>query len=74
MCRITISRFYRDPSVFDALRDEVLPAVGEAARSRGASSLQTWSVGAAPDESLPPGEWPLQPIGEALHRHQSEDA
>jgi chemotaxis protein methyltransferase CheR len=50
MCRITISRFYRDPEVFDALRDDVLPDLARAARSRGASALRAWSVGAASGE------------------------
>lgn len=29
MCRIAVSCFYRDPAVFDALRDPVLPAVAQ---------------------------------------------
>ncbi len=29
MCRVTVSRFYRDPEVFDALCDRVLPAVAQ---------------------------------------------
>ena len=35
MCRITISRFYRDRGVFEALEAEVLPALATAARKRG---------------------------------------
>lgn len=50
MCRITISRFYRDPAIFDALRDDVLPELARAPRSRGASALRAWSVGAASGE------------------------
>jgi len=29
MCRITISRFYRDWAVFDFLKDEILPHLAE---------------------------------------------
>lgn len=50
LCRITISRFYRDPAVFDKLRDEILPELARTARARGASRLQAWSVGAASGE------------------------
>src|SRR5688572_10367475 len=28
LCRVTISRFWRDRAVFEALRDEVLPQLG----------------------------------------------
>lgn len=50
LCRITVSRFYRDPAVFDYLQDEVLPALAEECTSRGASQLRAWSVGAASGE------------------------
>lgn len=39
---IKVSRFYRNASVFDLLRDEVLPAL---ARARGARPLRLWSAG-----------------------------
>src|SRR4051794_22880954 len=32
MCRIPISRFYRDRAVFDALREEIFPERARAAR------------------------------------------
>jgi chemotaxis protein methyltransferase CheR len=44
-CRITISRFYRDRAVFDALADHVLPVLADAARRRGDTVLRTWSAG-----------------------------
>jgi chemotaxis protein methyltransferase CheR len=42
LCRITISRFWRDPAVFEALRDEVLPELGPA--------VSAWSAGCASGE------------------------
>jgi chemotaxis protein methyltransferase CheR len=51
MCRITVSRFYRDPAVFDALRDDVLPAVAKKHLPPGTDApLRAWSVGAASGE------------------------
>src|SRR5215831_124315 len=35
LCRISISRFYRDREVFDAVRDRLLPALAVRARQRG---------------------------------------
>ena len=42
LCRITISRFWRDRAVFEALRDVVLPELGP--------SLSAWSAGCASGE------------------------
>jgi chemotaxis protein methyltransferase CheR len=50
MCRITISRFYRDRAVYDALRDSVLPSLTEAARARGEKAVRCWSAGCASGE------------------------
>jgi chemotaxis protein methyltransferase CheR len=44
-CRITISRFYRDRAVFDALADHVLPLLADTARRRGDTLLRIWSAG-----------------------------
>jgi chemotaxis protein methyltransferase CheR len=41
-CRITISRFWRDPAVFESLRDDVLPAHGP--------TVSVWSAGCASGE------------------------
>jgi len=49
-CRITISRFYRDRHVFDALRTVVLPELARRAQARGASELRCWSAGCASGE------------------------
>jgi chemotaxis protein methyltransferase CheR len=50
LCRITISRFYRDRQAFDALRTLVLPELARRARARGASGLRGWSAGCASGE------------------------
>ncbi|WP_257451428.1 CheR family methyltransferase [Archangium lipolyticum] len=50
LCRVTISRFYRDQGVFDALREPLLPEVLEAERARGGSLLRVWSAGCASGE------------------------
>jgi chemotaxis protein methyltransferase CheR len=42
LCRVTISRFWRDRAVFEALRDEVLPALGP--------RVSAWSAGCASGE------------------------
>lgn len=42
LCRITISRFWRDRAVFEALRDKVLPELGP--------TVSAWSVGCASGE------------------------
>ena len=50
MCRITISRFYRDQGIYNALRSQVLPALIENARGRGDNMLSCWCIGAASGE------------------------
>lgn len=50
LCVITISRFFRDRRVWDALRDEVLPAQAEAALAAGDAELRCWSIGCASGE------------------------
>ncbi len=50
LCRITISRFYRDRAVFDTLAGQVLPALTEAARQRGDRLLRVWSAGCGSGE------------------------
>lgn len=47
LCRITISRFYRDSRVFRALEREVLISVCEDAVIRGDTELRCWSIGCA---------------------------
>lgn len=50
LCRVTISRFYRDRRLFDYLRAEVLPAIATAARSLGEVNARAWSAGCASGE------------------------
>ncbi len=50
LCRITISRFYRDREVFHALEREVLVRLCEDAGARGDTELRCWSVGCASGE------------------------
>lgn len=50
LCFVTISRFYRDASVFAALGREHLPRLAAAAIARGAGALSLWSAGCASGE------------------------
>ena len=50
LCRIPISRFYRDRGVFDSIRGEILPDLATRALARGANRLRAWSVGCASGE------------------------
>jgi chemotaxis protein methyltransferase CheR len=50
MCRVSVSRFYRDATVFDHVRDRLLPDLARAAQQRGAGSLKVWSAGCAAGE------------------------
>jgi chemotaxis protein methyltransferase CheR len=50
MCRIPISRFYRDRGVFDAIGRQLLPQVAAAVKARGDNSVKCWSAGCASGE------------------------
>ena len=50
MCRITISRFYRDKAIFHALRAKIFPELLENARRAGEKNLFCWCLGAASGE------------------------
>lgn len=50
MCRITISRFYRDRGVFDALCDPLLPGLIQHLQDQEAPALRAWSAGCASGE------------------------
>ena len=50
LCFVTISRFYRDRRIFDALRGELLPRLASAAIARGDRTLRAWSAGCASGE------------------------
>lgn len=51
MCRITISRFYRDKGVFQALTDIVLPAIAQRATEEKRDAT-CWSAGCASGEEV----------------------
>ncbi|WP_345974913.1 CheR family methyltransferase [Sulfurimonas sp. HSL3-7] len=50
MCRITISRFYRDRGIYGHLKETVLPELAEKACEKEAKSLRIWSAGCASGE------------------------
>ena len=50
LCRVPISRFYRDRGVFEALRDRVLPSLAKAAEARDAFTLRALCAGCASGE------------------------
>lgn len=47
---VTISRFYRDRGVYDALRARLLPELAELAKDRRDRALRVWSAGCASGE------------------------
>ncbi len=49
-CWISISRFFRDRGVFDALGRVVLPALVQRVRERGERRLRAWNAGCAAGE------------------------
>lgn len=49
-CRITISRFYRDATVFDFLTKTVLPRLAADAQRRGVHIVRVWSAGCGAGE------------------------
>jgi chemotaxis protein methyltransferase CheR len=50
LCRVTISRFYRDRAVFDELAGSVLPLLAGRALDDGGGVLRCWSAGCASGE------------------------
>jgi chemotaxis protein methyltransferase CheR len=50
LCRISISRFYRDQGVWRTLEREILPNLIERTRTRGETHLRIWSAGCASGE------------------------
>ncbi len=67
LCRISISRFYRDRHVFNLLRDRVLPSLAEQALARGDKLIHVWSAGCASGEEVYSIKlvWELGPLQEA---------
>jgi chemotaxis protein methyltransferase CheR len=50
LCRISISRFYRDRGVWRCLERELLPHLMAQASARGETRLRSWSAGCASGE------------------------
>jgi chemotaxis protein methyltransferase CheR len=50
LCRITISRFFRDRAVFTFLEQKVLPELAAHALSQSQKTLRVWSIGCASGE------------------------
>lgn len=50
LCRVTISRFFRDRAVWSMLRSDVLPDASRLAMRRGDRTLRCWSAGCASGE------------------------
>ena len=50
LCRISVSRFFRDAEVFAHLGQAVLPELARCAAARGESRLRCWSAGCASGE------------------------
>ncbi len=50
LCRVTISRFFRDKRVFQFLEQQVLPHLASLATEQGNRELQCWSIGCASGE------------------------
>jgi chemotaxis protein methyltransferase CheR len=52
MCRISISRFYRDHDVFETLRADILPRLAQYVRVHHEGQLRCWSAGCASGEEV----------------------
>lgn len=52
LCRVTISRFYRDRGTFEALVESVLPRIAEAVLQPGERSIRCWSIGCCSGEEV----------------------
>ena len=50
LCRVTISRFYRDKVVLEHISKEVLPKLAQAAVTSGETIIRAWSAGCAAGE------------------------
>jgi chemotaxis protein methyltransferase CheR len=50
LCRITISRFYRDRKFYEFMERAVIPKLTRLARDRGDTEIRCWSAGSASGE------------------------
>ena len=52
LCRVTISRFYRDKVVLEHISKDVLPVLAQAAITSGETIIRGWSAGCAAGEEV----------------------
>jgi len=69
LCRVTISRFYRDKQMFAFLEREVLPTLAQQNISRDDDCLKVWSIGAGSGEE----PYTLSIIWKLLFQNQFAD-
>ena len=50
LCRVTITRFYRDKLVFTKLSEDILPALATQAQAREDKIIRVWSIGCSSGE------------------------
>ena len=50
ICRIPISRFYRDRGTFEVIARQLLPEIAAAVSARGDNAVKCWSAGCASGE------------------------
>lgn len=50
LCRVTVTRFYRDRQVFDTLIREILPSLACRVQNEERDTLRCWSIGCASGE------------------------
>jgi len=50
LCRVVVTRFYRDTQVFSELAERVLPDLASRAASEGRRGIRVWSIGSASGE------------------------
>ena len=66
LCRVAISRFRRDRSVFDGLDERVLPELAGIVAARGGRELRCWCAGCASGEEA----YTLRILWELGHAHR----
>jgi len=69
LCRVTISRFYRDRGVFDCIGSDVLPAIARGVRQMNEKSIRCWSAGCGSGEE----SYTLTLIWNLVVRHACSD-
>lgn len=52
LCRVVVTRFYRDKRVFAEVVEGILPSLAAAAQSSGRKTVKAWSIGSASGEEV----------------------